>query len=267
MTDPVYIGNEDNVPAQCNGNLREVFRGFDRFRQTFKDNVNVVAKYEVPAGKAIGLARGAYYVSNGEGLLSYMGGNAISPIHNREKFLLSTDRNYQLIASSASQLEVFAFYTSRDLPNMLGEDMDANIPQVILSSEAIKRLGGLDQVTRSYFPGDKIAGNHQHVPVFVDDANPDAGRIEKNEIIYVNKGKLRICRKGFGETWPRCEIVREGYELYLPAGEAHALCNVSENGATADIMEFTNMKFNPDNGMRGVEKVVVCGPDCKKKKE
>ena len=232
---------EDNVA--CGGKLIEICRGFDFASDAFGGRpVGQVAEcllgYSEKKGEVVSSFEGPgiFYFPIPKSILVRREGLSEGTLAGREKLLLNPGERCEMevLEKGAS---VFVL-TPHEYA--LFEESDADRSwKVILDNEGIRSgLGvkGLKQVTRHFFPKGKTGGNHWHRG--------------KGEFIYVASGKIELYNEGGRST------VKSGERGFLPRGEGHALHNAQD--AEADVYEFTNLRFDPENPRKDVYMLRRC---------
>ncbi len=130
----------------------------------------------------------------------------------------------------------------RDLLNIskLNSVKEGKLVELARGTEDIEReLGGkINQVTGHIFEWMDKGGNHYHK--------------QKVEVMAVLEGRILVCLMDLDSKLQIVQPVVRGYRFTLPQNLVHALYN--PNQEKAYLIEFSNLKFNPEKPMDDVYK-------------
>ncbi|MEK6886129.1 MAG: hypothetical protein AABX17_04140 [Nanoarchaeota archaeon] len=105
-----------------------------------------------------------------------------------------------------------------------------------------KELGGeINQVTAHIFNWGDKGGNHYHK--------------EKVEVMAVLDGEILVCLVNLKSKLQLVQTVYAGHRFTLLPNFAHALHNPNQKNAY--VLEFSNLRFNPENPMNDVYKYPI----------
>ncbi len=110
------------------------------------------------------------------------------------------------------------------------------------TEEIEKELNGrINQVTGHIFYLEDRGGNHYHK--------------EKIEVMTILEGEILVCLMDIDSKIKMTQMVSAGHRFTLPLGFAHALYNPKPEKVY--MLEFSNLRFNPENPMNDVYKYSV----------
>jgi len=256
------LADELNVRAPvnvvCDGQLIEIFRGSGEFEKVLPE---FLEKFEGFSGQAGGFRRfflhengrvghaeanSIMYVARGNVDVNLVASSGEPvKIEQGQKFDLIGKYSYD-IKSQTDEAELWEFTNRVGVERVINNGEVSEFPDL---SSLLDEIGGVEQVTRHIFPHGKIGGNHYH-------------KDKKREIIAVMRGRIDVYDAQVlnPETGVTGDVFffffSEGECFELLLGEVHALHNSYED--YAEILEFSNMAFNPAEPKHDVYQVKNC---------